>query len=186
MVGTADDRLLCLEYYQDGLRVVNGQCKMESISFAIPSSYSPPDYPLSPPRNTQSSSPPKGPWSFTTATRTGKVRLKVPSSQVWVAEFSACLQGACLGALRGEHSLKVAHSPMAFISPCGETTQWVLGSDRGDARCRTRSTHELASLGIGSGLPKGLTLIEACHRLFALLCVPTAETWWNNCYGMKK
>ena len=29
--------------------------------------------------------PPKGPWSFTTATRTGKVPLKVPSSLVWVA-----------------------------------------------------------------------------------------------------
>ena len=27
---------------------------------------------------------PKGPWSFTTATRTGKVPLKVPSSPVWV------------------------------------------------------------------------------------------------------
>ena len=29
--------------------------------------------------------PPKGPWSFTTATRTRKVPLKVPSSPVWVA-----------------------------------------------------------------------------------------------------
>ena len=29
--------------------------------------------------------PPKGPWSFTTATRTGKLPLKVPSSPVWVA-----------------------------------------------------------------------------------------------------
>ena len=29
--------------------------------------------------------PPKGPLSFTTATRTGKVPLKVPSSPVWVA-----------------------------------------------------------------------------------------------------
>ena len=31
--------------------------------------------------------PPKGPWSFTTATRSGKVPLKVPSIPVWVAEF---------------------------------------------------------------------------------------------------
>ena len=30
-------------------------------------------------------SPPKGPWSFTTATTTEKVPLKVPSSPVWVA-----------------------------------------------------------------------------------------------------
>ena len=30
--------------------------------------------------------PPKGRWSFTTATRTGKVPLKVPCSPVWVAE----------------------------------------------------------------------------------------------------
>ena len=37
VVGTAEDRILHLEYYQDGLRVVNRQCKMESISFAIPS-----------------------------------------------------------------------------------------------------------------------------------------------------
>ena len=48
-----------MEYYQDGLRVVNRQCKMESISFAIPSSNSPPDCPPSPLPNTQSSSPPK-------------------------------------------------------------------------------------------------------------------------------
>ena len=33
VVGTAEDGLLHLEYYQDGLRVVNRQCKMESISF---------------------------------------------------------------------------------------------------------------------------------------------------------
>ena len=61
VVGTAEDGLLHLEYYQDGLRVVNRQCKMESISFAIPSSDSPPDYPPSPLPNTQSSSPPKAP-----------------------------------------------------------------------------------------------------------------------------
>ena len=59
VVGTAEDGLLHLEYYTDGLRVVNRQCKMESISFAIPSPDSPPDCPPSPPPNTQSSSPPK-------------------------------------------------------------------------------------------------------------------------------
>ena len=37
VVRTAEDGFLHLEYYQDGLRVVNRQCKMESISFAIPS-----------------------------------------------------------------------------------------------------------------------------------------------------
>ena len=68
-VGTAEDGLLHLEYYQDGLRVVNRQCKMESISAA---------------QHTVKF-PPKGPRSFTTATRTGKVPLKVPSSPVWVA-----------------------------------------------------------------------------------------------------
>ena len=81
VVGMAEDRLLHLEYYQDGLRVVNQQCKMESISFAIPSSDSPPHFPPSPPPNTVKF-PPKGPWSFTTATRTGKVPLKVPSNPV--------------------------------------------------------------------------------------------------------
>ena len=34
-LGRLKTRLLHLEYYQDGLRVVNWQCKMESISFAI-------------------------------------------------------------------------------------------------------------------------------------------------------
>ena len=61
VVGMAEDGLLHLEYYQDGLRVVNRQCKMESMSFAIPSSDSPSDCPPSPPPNTQSSSPPKAP-----------------------------------------------------------------------------------------------------------------------------
>ena len=60
-VGTAEDGLLHLEYYQDGVRVVNRQCKMESISFAIPNSDLPPHCPPSPPPNTQSSSPPKAP-----------------------------------------------------------------------------------------------------------------------------
>ena len=44
VVGTAEEGLLHLEYYQDGLRVVNRQCKMESICFAIPSSNSPHDH----------------------------------------------------------------------------------------------------------------------------------------------
>ena len=35
VVATGEDGLLHLEYYQDGLRVVNRRCKMESISFAI-------------------------------------------------------------------------------------------------------------------------------------------------------
>ena len=83
VVGTAEEGLLHLEYSQHALRVVNRQCKMESISFAIPSSDLPLDSPPSPPPNTQSS-PPEGPWSFTTATGTGKVSLNVPSSAVWV------------------------------------------------------------------------------------------------------
>ena len=85
VVGTGEDGLLHLEYYQDGLRVVNRQCKMESISFAIPSSHSPPNCPPSPPPNTLSSSPPQRPLVLHHATRTGNVPLKVPSSPVWVA-----------------------------------------------------------------------------------------------------
>ena len=82
VVGTGEDGLLHLEYCQDGLRVVNRQRKMESISFAILSSDSPPNCRcLSPVPNTQPSSPPKAPWSFTTATRTGDVPLKVPPVQ---------------------------------------------------------------------------------------------------------
>ena len=49
VVGTVEDGLIHLEYYQDALRVVNRQCKMESISFAIPSSSSLPHCPTSPP-----------------------------------------------------------------------------------------------------------------------------------------
>ena len=48
----AEDGLLHLEYYRDGLTVVNGQCKMKYISIAIPSSDSPPRGPPSPPPNT--------------------------------------------------------------------------------------------------------------------------------------
>ena len=63
VVGTFEDGLLHLEYYQDGLRVVNQQCKTESISFEVKVKFTR-----------------KGPWSFTTATRTGKVPLKVLQS----------------------------------------------------------------------------------------------------------
>ena len=84
VVGTVEDGLLHLECYQDGLRVVNLQCKMESISFTIPSSDSPPDGPPSPlPTHRQVS--PQRPRVLHHATRTGKIPLKVPSSLVWVA-----------------------------------------------------------------------------------------------------
>ena len=72
VVGTAEDGLLHLEYYLDGLRMVNRQCEIESISFAIPSSDSPPDCPPSPLPNTQASSPPKAPWSFTMPQEPGR------------------------------------------------------------------------------------------------------------------
>ena len=81
VVGTVEDGLLYLEYYQDGLRVVNRQCKMESISFAIPSSDSPPHCPPSPLPNTQSSSPPKGPWSFTMPQELGRSPSRSPPVQ---------------------------------------------------------------------------------------------------------
>ena len=48
VVGTAKDGLLHLEYYQDAVKVVSRQYKMDSISLAIPSSLSPPHYPPSP------------------------------------------------------------------------------------------------------------------------------------------
>ena len=35
VVGFAPDGLLHLEYFQDAVKVVNRQCKVESISFAI-------------------------------------------------------------------------------------------------------------------------------------------------------
>ena len=35
-------------------------------------------------------------------------------------------------------------------------------------------------------MPEGLNLNHACQQTFALLCVCTADTWWNNCYGLKK
>ena len=37
VVGFAPDGLVHLEYFQDAVKVVNRQCKVESISFAIPS-----------------------------------------------------------------------------------------------------------------------------------------------------
>ena len=82
VVGTTEDGLLHLKYYQDGLRVVNRQCKMESISFAIPSSDSPPNCRcLTPLPNTQSSSPPKGPWSFTMPQEPGMSPSRSPPVQ---------------------------------------------------------------------------------------------------------
>ena len=107
VVGTAKDGLLYLEYYQDGLRVVNRHCKMESISFAIPSSDSPPL------PNTQASPPP-----FTTATRAGKAPLKVSSVQL--GSPNSKVVSKCLGALWGEHNLKVARSaripPLSWVN----------------------------------------------------------------------
>ena len=51
VVGFAPDGLLYLEYFQDAVKVVNRQCKVESISFASPSADSPPP-------STRSPSPP--------------------------------------------------------------------------------------------------------------------------------
>ena len=44
VVGFAPDGLVHLEYFQDAVKVVNRQCKVESISFAIPSADSPPPH----------------------------------------------------------------------------------------------------------------------------------------------
>ena len=82
VVGTAEDGLLHLEYYQDGFRVVNRQCKMESISFAIPSLDLPPDCPPSPLPNTPSSPPPKGPWSFAMPEEPGRSPSRPPQVQL--------------------------------------------------------------------------------------------------------
>ena len=71
-----------------------------------------------------------------------------------------------------------------FLTTMPHTRHPRLGSDRGNARCRTRSNHQPASPGLGLGPPKGLTLHQACQRTFALLCVRTADIWWNNCYGL--
>ena len=51
MVGFAPEGSIHLEYFQDAVKVVNWHCKVESISFAIPSADSPPQC-------THSSSPP--------------------------------------------------------------------------------------------------------------------------------
>ena len=48
----------------------------------------------------------------------------------------------------------------------GQTRHPRLGSDRGDARCKTPSNHQPASPGIASGPPKGLTLNQACLHCF--------------------
>ena len=46
VVGFAPDGLVHLEYFRDAVKVVNRQCKVESISFAIPSADSlPPHFP---------------------------------------------------------------------------------------------------------------------------------------------
>ena len=44
VVGFAPDGLVHLEYFRDAVKVVNRQCKVESISFAIPSADSPPPH----------------------------------------------------------------------------------------------------------------------------------------------
>ena len=44
VVGFAPDGLVHLEYFRDAVKVVNGQCKVESISFAISSADSPPPH----------------------------------------------------------------------------------------------------------------------------------------------
>ena len=50
VVSHLDDRHVELEYYRDGVRVVNHRCHIDSISFGIPSLDSPPPSPTrSPP-----------------------------------------------------------------------------------------------------------------------------------------
>ena len=44
LVGFAPDGLVHLEYFRDAVKVVNRQCKVKSISFAIPSADSPPPH----------------------------------------------------------------------------------------------------------------------------------------------
>ena len=43
LVGFVLERSVHLEYFQDVIKVVNRRCKVESISFAIPSADSPPE-----------------------------------------------------------------------------------------------------------------------------------------------
>ena len=78
VVGMAEDGLLHLEYYQDGLTVVNRQCKMESMSFATPSSTRHLTA-LHLRRPTHSQVPAQRPLVLHHATKTGKVPLKVLS-----------------------------------------------------------------------------------------------------------
>ena len=73
VVGMAEDGVLHLEYHQDGVRVVNRQCKMDSMSFAIPSPHSPPP---SLPRDATPSVPP---GTQTSAPLEEEVPLKSPS-----------------------------------------------------------------------------------------------------------
>ena len=42
MVGFVPNGLVHLVYFRDAVKMVNRQCKVESISFAIPSANSPP------------------------------------------------------------------------------------------------------------------------------------------------
>ena len=93
VVGTAEDGLLHLEYYQDGLRVVNWRCKMESISFAIPSSDSPPDCPPSPPPNTQSSPPPKAPGPSPLPQEPGRSPSRSPPVQFGLPNSNGVSKG---------------------------------------------------------------------------------------------
>ena len=44
VVGFVPDGLVHLEYFRDTVKVVNRQCKVESVSFAIPSADSPPPH----------------------------------------------------------------------------------------------------------------------------------------------
>ena len=46
VVGHSDDGYVELEYYQDGVRVVNHGCRIDSISFGIPKLDSPPPSPF--------------------------------------------------------------------------------------------------------------------------------------------
>ena len=101
VVGTAEDGLLHLEYYQDGLRVVNRQCKMESIFFAIPSSDSPPECPPSPLPNRQSSFPPKGPWSFTMPQELGRSPSRSPLVQFGSPNSKGVSKGRAEGLFGG-------------------------------------------------------------------------------------
>ena len=59
VVGFAPDGLVHLEYFRDAVKMVNRQCKVELISFAIPSADSPPpcSRSLSPPPNDRGRSP---------------------------------------------------------------------------------------------------------------------------------